>query len=153
MSEPSATAPSRVAERTFRLPRSTYLIVLFLFFGAVPLAFTDNGIYQSRATLGPQTLVLLVPIGAALFIARTRTTVGDTGITVRALFGTRRLSWPQVRGLSVQQRSVYAVGADGAVRLPCVRVGDLAAVAKASGGRLPEVAEPAPKFAPSKRRR
>ena len=153
MSEPSATAPAPAAERIFRLPRSAYLIVLFLFFGAAPLAFTDNGIYQAHATLGPQTLVLLIPIAAAVYIARTRTTVGDTGITVRALFGTRRLPWPQVRGLTVQQRSVYAVRADGAVRLPCVRVADLAAVAKASGGRLPELVEQVPKFAPAKRRR
>lgn len=153
MSEPSAPTPAPAAERTFRLPRSAYLVVLFLFFGAVPLAFTDNGIYTAHATLGVQTLVLLVPIAVALFIARTRTTVGEAGITVRALFGTRRLSWPQVRGLTVQQRSVYAVRADGAVRLPCVRVADLAAVSRASGGRLPELDEPTPRFAPSRRRR
>jgi hypothetical protein len=42
---------------------------------------------------------------------------------------------------------------DGAVRLPCVRVADLAAVSRASGGHLPEIADPVPKFAPQRRRR
>ena len=64
---------------------------------------------------------------------------------MRALFGSRPLPWADVRGLTVNGRSVYAVVADGAVRLPCVHVADLAAVSAASGGRLPELAEPTPK--------
>jgi hypothetical protein len=48
---------------------------------------------------------------------------------------------------------VYLVCRDGAVRLPCVRISDLAALSKASGGRLPAVAEPTAKFAPSRRPR
>ena len=100
-------------------------------------------------------LVLLVPVVAAVFIARTATLVSPTGLRVRAAFGSRTLSWDEVRGLSVTGRAVYAVleEGQGALRLPCVGTGDLAAVARASGGRLPEVREPVHKYAPSRRRR
>jgi hypothetical protein len=141
------------ASRTFRLPGSAYLIVLFLVFCVVPLAFTASAEQGAAAVVGPQSLLALIPVAAAVFIARTATIVDDTGIRVRALFGGRHLAWDEVRGLSVNERSVYAVVADGAVRLPCVRVADLAAVSKASGGHLPEVAEPPVKFALARRPR
>jgi hypothetical protein len=48
---------------------------------------------------------------------------------------------------------VLLVLADGAVRLPCVRVADLGAVSRASGGHLPELRDPVPRFAPQRRRR
>jgi hypothetical protein len=144
---------SAQTERTFRLPRLAYLSVLFLLFCVTPLAFARDASQGARAAVGPLTVLLVIPVVAAVFIARTSTTVGARGVTVRALFGTRRLSWEQVRGLSVEGRGVYVVCTDGAVRLPCVRVSDLAAVSRASGGRLPELAEATPKFAPSRRRR
>lgn len=139
--------------RTFRLPRIAYLVVLLLLFGVAPLAFTDRGTESAPAVIGPQTLLLIIPVIAAVVIARTATVVDADGITVRLAFGRRRLTWDQVRGLSIDQRSVYAVSAGGAVRLPCVRVADLAAVSKASGGHLPEVAEPTPKHPPARRSR
>jgi hypothetical protein len=149
----SPPTSSSTAERTFRLPALAYLIVLFLLFCVSPLAFTDNASPGARAVVGPQTALLLIPVVAAVFIARTATFVGERGIRVRAAFGQRAMGWDEVRGLSVHERSVYAVCVDGSVRLPCVRVNDLAAVSKASGGRLPEVAEPTPKYAPSRRPR
>jgi len=127
--------------------------VLFLAFGTAPLAFAGDGSDGARSTLGPRALLILVPILAAVFIARTRTVVDAGGVGVRALFGTRRVPWAEVRGLSVQERSVYLVCQDGSLRLPCVRISDLAAVSKASNGRLPEVAQATAKFAPSRRRR
>jgi hypothetical protein len=153
-SSPPSPAPSQPpVERTFRLPALAYLIVLFLFFCVAPLAFTDAAEKSTQAVVGPQTLLVLIPIGAAVFIARTATVIGPQGIRIRALFGHRDLGWNDVRGLSLAERSVYAVVADGAVRLPCVRIADLAAVSQASGGRLPEIEQPRPKFAPSRRRR
>jgi hypothetical protein len=135
--------------------------VLFLVFCTVPLAFGDNGVHSaedsargtgiSNVDVGPRALLLLIPIAATFFIARTSTTVSEKGVRVRALLGSRQLRWTEVRGLSVNDRSVYAVCADGSVRLPCVRVADLAAVSKASAGRLPEVAPPKLKFAASRR--
>jgi hypothetical protein len=142
-----------VRSRTFRLPKSAYLSVLFLIFCVVPLAFAGNGGEGAQPVYGPRMLLLLIPIVAIVFIARTATIVTTDGIRVRAAFGSRRLAWDELRGLSLEERSVYGVLPDGAVRLPCVRIGDLAAIAKISGGRLPDVPEPTPKYAPSRRSR
>jgi hypothetical protein len=88
-----------------------------------------------------------------VFIARTATFVGPAGIRVRAAFGSRTLGWDQIRGLSVNGRSVYAVLEDGAVRLPCIRISDLSAISKVSGDRMPKLADPVRKYAPSRRSR
>jgi hypothetical protein len=160
----SSAPTSPAAPRIFRLPRSAYLIVLFLVFGTVPLAFGTNKAYSvddlasggtgvTGFAAGPRTLLLLIPVVAALLIARTATVVGPAGIRVRALLGSRMLPWQQLRGLSVGERAVYAVTAQGSVRLPCVRVADLADLAAASGGRLPKIERPVPRFAPSRHRR
>jgi hypothetical protein len=141
--------------RIFRLPRTTYLVLLFLAAGAWPTALYGGqaGGYSSTAALSPLVLLFLLPFIAAAFIARTATVVDADGLTVRAAFGKRRLPWGEVRGLAITGSTVYAVLADGSVRLPCVRVADLAEVSRASGGRLPEIAEPTPKYPPQRRRR
>lgn len=137
---------------TIRLPRSAYLAVLFLVFCTTPLALTASGGHPG----GPvgwswRVALLLIPVIAAVFIARTATVVSAEGLRVRAAFGSRMLPWDQVHGLSVTDRAVYAVLADGSVRLPCVRTGDLAVIAAASDGWLPDIPPPVRKFAPSKR--
>jgi hypothetical protein len=137
----------------FRLPALTYLVVLFLLVGALPVAFTTTGQDGPPAQLSIRTLALVVPLLAAGFVARTATIVDARGITVRAVFGRRALPWDDIRGLSVEGSNVYAVLAEGRVRLPCVRIADLAAVAAASGGRLPDLPAPRAKFAPPRRRR
>jgi hypothetical protein len=139
--------------RIFRLPALAYLAVLFLLFGAAPFAFTGQGIEGESAEIGPQTVVLIIPVLAAVFIARWATIVDPDGVVVRAAFGSRHYDWTQVRGLAVDGTHVLLVLADGAVRLPCVRVADLAAVSRASGGHLPELPDPTPKFTPQRRRR
>ena len=128
--------------RVFRLPRSAYLAVLIL-------AFCVTAVVQHPLA----ALVYLVPLGAAVFIARTATIVDQDGITVRALLGRRSLRWTDVRGLSVSGRSVYAMTDDAAMRLPCVRVSDLAALSAASGSHVPQVPQATPKYAPSRRNR
>jgi hypothetical protein len=144
---------SSVSSRTFRLPRLTYLVVVFLLVCTVPLAVAGDLDHLSEPVAGPRLALQLIPILAIGFVARTRTTVDPSGLRVRALFGSRQLPWDEVRGLSVSGRSVYAVCAGGSVRLPCVTVNDLAAIARASGDRLPAIAEPVRKYAPSRRRR
>jgi hypothetical protein len=138
----------------FRLPRSAYLAVLFLFMCAVPLALTDSGGDEGGEVGATWRLVFLaVPVIAAVFIARTATVVDADGIRVRLAFGSRAMRWDELRGLSITGRSVYAVGNDGSVRLPCVGVSDLAAVARVSAGRLPDIPEAQRKYAPSRRPR
>jgi hypothetical protein len=153
----SAPSTSQPSARVFRLPRTTYLVLLFLAVGVWPVALyggeTADGGYASPAALTPAIVLFLVPVLVAVYIARTATVVDADGITVRALFGERRLPWSTVRGISLTGTTVYAVLADGSVRLPCVRVADLAALSRASGGRLPEIAEAPAKHAPQPRRR
>jgi hypothetical protein len=149
----SGVSSDALPHRVFRLPALAYVVVLFLLFGAAPLAFTTGGYEGEDAHIGPQTLLLLVPVIAAVFIARWATIVDSTGITIRAAFGKRVLRWAEVHGLSVKDRSVYAMTTTGAWRLPCVHVRDLAVLSRASGGHLPEIDFPTPKFAPSRRRR
>ena len=141
------------APRVFRLPALAYLAVLFLLFGTAPLAFTSGGYESEAAHLGPQTLLLLVPVLAAVFVARWATIVDSTGITVRAAFGKRLVPWAEIQGISVDGRSVYATTRDGSWRLPCVHVRDLGVLSRASGGHLPEIDDPTPRFAPQRRRR
>jgi hypothetical protein len=160
----SVTAPATA--RTFRLPRSAYLIALILSFCVLPLAFANTADLSgsgggsissgqtSEIVVGPRVLLLLIPVLAIVFVARAATIVDGSGIRIRALFGSRRVPWDEVRGLSLDGHTVYAVFTDGgAIRLPCVRVADLGAVARASGGRLPAIPTARPKHAPSRRRR
>ncbi len=139
--------------RTFRLPAMTWVPVLFLWVGSIPVAFAADGSVSAKVTVGYGVLVLLIPAVATLFVFRTGTVVNGAGMLVRAPFGKRVMPWSEVRGLSVTGRAVYAVLNDGAVRLPCVRVSMLSEVARASGGRLPELADPVVKAPPVRRRR
>lgn len=156
----SAT-PEADGARIFRVPRSAYLVVLFVLIGTIPLAFAGAlhdavGSADSPVTdvvVGWRLVFLLVPLAAIAFIARTRTVVDPSGVTVRALLGTRHLSWTDIRGISVRRRSVFAVCGDGTVRLPCVTIGGLAAFTAASGGHLPQLAPPTPKYPLARRPR
>jgi hypothetical protein len=164
---PSSSEPSPSVDRpgrVFRLPRSAYLVVLFLLFGTLPLAFGDSQQHSADQVVTHVhrfagvavswfAILLVLPVIAAVYIGRTATFVDGDGLRVRALFGSRRLEWSQLRGLSVSGRSVYAVLPGGAVRLPCVRVADLAEVARHSDGHVPQLRDPAPHFAPARRRR
>lgn len=145
--------PAGVTRRVlrFRLPALAYLAVLFLLIGAYPVALGTD--YGGPVAWTWRAVLLAIPVLAVVFIARTATFVGPPGIRVRATFGSRTFRWDDIRGLSVTGRSVYAVLADGAVRLPCVRISDLSGIAKVSGDRLPKLADPVPKYAPSRRRR
>jgi hypothetical protein len=130
-----------------------YLTVLFLLFCVAPLALASTAEQLSRPTLGPRVVLFAIPVLAAVFIARWATIVDRSGIVVRAAFGQTRLPWDDIRGLSVSGSTVYAVLPDGSMRLPCVRVSDLAELARASDGRLPKIADPTPKYAAQRPRR
>jgi hypothetical protein len=149
--------------RAFRLSRAAYIAVPLLIFGTAPLAFGDDhprDIQDSAHSSNfsaidwtPRALLLIVPLLAAIFIARTATFVSPDGIRIRAAFGSRRLPWSGMRGLTVSGRSVYAVIDGGAVRLPCVGVAQLSEVARASNGHIPQLRDPVRRFAPARRRR
>lgn len=151
--------------RTFRLPALAYLAVAFLFVCTVPLAFSGDGSGTvldpaqgslrpgvGGVQLTPLVVLMLIPLFGAVYVARTATFVNEDGIRVRAIFGSRFMPWASIRGLSTEKRTVYAVLETGAVRLPCVKFSDLWLVAKASGGRLPEIPSPLVKSAPAQKR-
>lgn len=114
----------------FRLPRSAYLPVLFLGFGVTVLV-------RSWAW----TLVYLVPLLAAVFVARRATIVDARQITVRAVFGRERIAWDRVRGLLISTRGNVSVALDdrSAVRLPYVRARHLPVLSQVSGNRVPTI--------------
>jgi len=146
----TSAAQSRVL--VFRLPRPAYFAVGFLAVGITPIALYSGPAEGAPARISALTLLYLAPVLAAAFIARTRTRVDAAGIRITAVFGSRRLGWEELQGISVIGRSIYAVLRDGSVRLPCVRQNDLTAIASVSAGRLPELAPPVLKSAPGKRR-
>jgi hypothetical protein len=139
---PVVPAESATGARTFRLPRSAYLVVVLLTFGVTVLVQHPIA-----------AIAYLIPMAAAVFVLRAATIVDAGGVTVRALAGQRRIAWNSVRGLSVTGRNVYVVTDDGSIRLPCVRIADLAAFAAASAGHVPPLPEVPPKSAPARRRR
>lgn len=114
----------------FRVPGTAMLAVLLLFGCVVP-----------AATALPALLpLLLIPLGVAVWVARTRTIATRDGLTVRTVSHTRRLPWDQLRGFSITPKSkVEAVLLDGSkVALPTVRTRHLPVLSLVSEGRLPD---------------
>jgi PH (Pleckstrin Homology) domain-containing protein len=80
------------------------------------------------------TPVLLVPAAVAVWGWRAGTDADETGVTVRALLGRRRLPWDRIRGLVPSGRRVVAVLDGGAtVPLTAVTPADLPKLVAASG--------------------
>jgi hypothetical protein len=80
--------------------------------------------------------LLLVPFTIMVWGWRSGVDVDRDGLTVRALLGSRRLSWAQITGFTTQGRRVYALLDSQAVALPAVTTGDVK--------RLIEAGEPDP---------
>ncbi|MHA3701449.1 PH domain-containing protein [Jatrophihabitans sp. YIM 134969] len=152
MSEPGAITPEGAGDDLrvrFRLPKSSYLAVLFLALGVSVLLF--------QPWFG---FLYLVPVAVALFIARRGTDVDADGVTVHALLRSERFPWSQVRGIAVDAKGRVALalrGADGGVaatvRLPCIGTAGLPVLAEASGGALPDLPAAVITPAPGRTRR
>ncbi|QJY46976.1 PH domain-containing protein [Pseudonocardia broussonetiae] len=87
-------------------------------------------------------LLYLLPIGFAVWVVRTRTTVDADAVTIRSVLRRRRVPWSEISSLRLAGTGrVRAVLNDGAeLPLPAVGVRDLPQLAAASGGRLPDPA-------------
>ena len=117
-------APTR-----FRMNRSALLPVVVLALCLLP-----------TATFSPfALLLLLIPVVLAAWVLRTGFDVGDDGIVVRSLVGSREVGWAELAGVRVGERAdLWLVTTGGTdVRLPVVRARDLPAIGRASEGRLP----------------
>ena len=112
-----------------RMNRVALLPVVLLVVCVLPLAFA--------AWWTP--VVLLVPVLAAAYVLRTGVDVGDGGVTVRSLAGSRAVPWDDVAGIRVGERGdLWLVTVRGTeLRLPVLRARDLPWLAAVSGGRIP----------------
>jgi hypothetical protein len=118
-----------VATARLRMNRVALLPVLFLVVCVLPLALAASW-----------TLVfLLVPVLAAAYVLRVGVDVGDGGVTVRSVAGSRSVPWDDVAGIRVGERGdLWLVTARGTeLRLPVLRARDLPRLAAVSGGRIP----------------
>jgi hypothetical protein len=124
------TPPARL-----RMSRTALLPVAVLAVCAVPIA--------SVLPWGP--LVLLLPIAAAAWVLRVGLDIGDDGLTVRSVLGSRRVAWTELAGIRVARRgALWLVTTGGTdVRVPVMRARDLPRLAALSGGRIDVPAPPA----------
>jgi hypothetical protein len=115
---------------TFRPPLTGLIAVFGLTVCVTPVAFGAPGLQ----------LLYLLPLGILVWLLRTRTVAGPEQVVAQRVLGTRRVTWSDLEGLRVDQRSrVWAVLRSGEeVGLPVVRARDLPVLAKVSRGRLPD---------------
>jgi hypothetical protein len=115
---------------TFRLPLTALIGVFGLIVGMTPVAFGAPGLQ----------VLYLVPLALAAWLVRTRTVVGPETLVAYRMGGSSQISWPNLAGLRIDDRSrVWAVLRDGnEIRLPMVRARDLPMLAAISEGRLPD---------------
>ena len=118
-----------MATARLRMSRVALLPVLFLVVCVLPLALAA----------GWTLVFLLVPALAAAYVLQTGVDVGDGGVTVRSLAGSRSVPWHDVAGIRVGERgNLWLVTARGTeLRLPVLRARDLPRLAAASGGHIP----------------
>ena len=117
-----------MATARLRMGRVALLPVVFLAVCVLPLAVAASW-----------TLVfLLVPVLAAAYVLRVGVDVGDGGVTVRSVAGSRSVPWDDVAGIRVGERGdLWLVTARGTeLRLPVLRARDLPRLAGWSGGRI-----------------
>jgi hypothetical protein len=126
-----ADRPLRLPRRlVFRVPGSALVAVLFFVLCASPLAVAAPWL----------ALIYVIPLGAAVWLLRTRTVVDTEKLVVRRVLTRTVLPWSAIASLRVADRKwVRAVRTDGGeVVLPTVRTRHLPALALMSGGRLPD---------------
>lgn len=126
----------------FRPHQAILVAAVILFIGALPLVFgpdlpTDpianpSGTDALRWWLTP---ILLVPIGIFLWALRSGTNADAEGLTLRAVFSSRRIPWDAVRELTADEsgRAVALLDDGHAVPLPQVKGTDLPRLVAASG--------------------
>ena len=111
----------------FRHNSAIAIAGLVALFGAVPVA-------TFRWYLTP---ILLVPLAVLAWGWRAGTDADASGVSVRALLGTRRLPWSRITALVPAGRQVVALlDGGGSVRLPAVSPADLPKLVAASGVEL-----------------
>lgn len=129
---PKAKAVPTPGQYVIRIPQLGYIGVLVLTF-CVFFAFVGWPV-----ALWP---LLLLPVAAAVFVARTQTVVSERGLALRSVFGAKELAWSQVKGVSIPKRGYVRAHLtdDSVVSLPAVSYDRLRDLIDASGGRIPDL--------------
>ncbi|MCP3798098.1 PH domain-containing protein [Allokutzneria sp. A3M-2-11 16] len=114
----------------FQLPRVALLPIALLTLCVTPVAFGAPGLQ----------VIYLVPLALVWVVLRARTVAGSDGVVVRTALRSRRIEWSQVTSLQLGRPNKVSLVLNGGERLtlPAVRLGDLPALAKASGGVVPD---------------
>ncbi len=88
--------------------------------------------------MGPYLVVLVViPLGVAVWSWRSGTDADESGLTVRAALGRRRIPWSNVAGVFTEGDQVSAQLTSGrAITLPAVGAADVPRLVAASGQEL-----------------
>ena len=135
----------------FRYNASVTLAALVAALGAIPLAAAG---FYNRTHSAPWwayvlLLVLLLPIGVAVWGWRAGTDAGQDGLRVRANgLAWTPVAWSEIVGIVPQGRRVYAILTDDrAVPLPAVSPSDIERLVAASGAQL--TPEPGPAETPA----
>lgn len=118
------------ATLTFRRPLTALIGVYGLIVCMTPIAFGVPGLQ----------ILYVLPLALAIWLVRTRTVVDPETVVAYRIWGSQRISWSDLAGLRVDDRSkVWAVIRGGPeVGLPAVRARHLPLLATMSGGRLPD---------------
>jgi hypothetical protein len=113
---------------TFRPPLTGLIAAFGLTVCVTPVAFGAPGLQ----------MLYLAPLAVVVWLFRTRTVAGPETVVAQRVLGARSITWADLQGLRVDQRSrVWAVLHGGEeVGLPAVRARDLPLLAKVSRGRL-----------------
>ena len=121
----------------FRVPRSSVFFALILLVLLLPLAGGSLWFL----------VLYVVPVAIVVWVFRTQTVVDAEAVTVRRVFGERRVPWDSISSLRLaktgnpaRSRVRVVLGDDTELPLPAVHVRDLPLFAAASGGRLPDPA-------------
>lgn len=128
----------RVKKLVFRIPATALLAAGLITICVTPVAWAVPGL---------QALYVL-PLGYAWWVVRNRTTVTESELVARGLFGSTTVRWDEVKSIRLVQKGwLRAVRPDDSeVTLPAVRFMHLPALSVISGGRVPDpsvVEEPA----------
>jgi hypothetical protein len=125
--------PERGRKAVFKVPAIALLAVAFLAFCMTPVALGEvNGLEW----------LYILPLALLVYVLRMRTVADAGGLTVRTVFGHRKLPWSALKGLSVAGRRRSKVRAvlkdDTMVTLPTVRPRHLPVLSLVSGGLVPD---------------
>ncbi|MEV6240913.1 PH domain-containing protein [Lentzea sp. NPDC051838] len=118
----------------FRIPATALLAAGLIAICVTPVAWAIPGLQA----------LYVIPAGYAWWVVRNRTTVTESELVARGVFGSTTVKWEDVKSIRLVQKGwLKAVKQDDTeVTLPAVRFMHLPALSVVSGGRVPDPTVP-----------